>query len=113
MFGPGPSVLQEALAVGRHPLDRSTIAGLAELSALSILHVVTERRRSLHAERFELALVRDLTGKIALTGDETAPVVAVTVGDALDEIDLGLLATLDDAVIDIVIRLVDEPLRVI
>ena len=26
VFGPGPAVLQEALAVGRHPLDRSTVS---------------------------------------------------------------------------------------
>ena len=74
---------------------------------------MTERRRSLHAERFELTLVRDLAGQIALAGDETTSVVAIAVGDAFDKIDLGLLATLDDAVIDVVIRLVDEPLRVI
>ena len=55
--------------------------------------------------------MRDLPGEITLAGDEAAPVV--TVGDALDEIDLGLLATLDDAVIDVVIRLVDEPTRMI
>ena len=45
-------------------------------------------------------------GQIALAGDQAAPAV---VAEALDEVDLGLLAGLDGTVVDVVERLVDEP----
>src|SRR5690606_12153104 len=45
----GPAVLQQPLAVGRHALDRTTVARLAELATFPVLHVVPEGRGALEA----------------------------------------------------------------
>ena len=103
-----PAVLEEVLAVGRHPFDGSPVARLPELAALPVLHVVDERGGPLHAECFELALVLHLPRQVALAGEDAgAAVVAV----ALDEVDLGFLARLDDAEVVFVVVLGDEPRR--
>jgi hypothetical protein len=109
VFGPGPAILQQLLAVGRHPLDGTAVTRLAELAPLPILHVVAERRRALHTERLELALLGDVAGKVALAGDQAR---ATVVADAFDEVDLCLLAALDDTVIGVGVRLGDEPVGV-
>ena len=67
------------------------------------------RRRLLHAHRLELALLGDVSWQVPLAGDEAR---AAIITDAFDEIDLGLLSTLDDAVVDVGVGLGDEPGRV-
>ena len=47
-----------------------------------------------------------MAGQVTLAGDEAGTAI---VADAFDEVDLGLLPALDDAVVDVVVRLVDDP----
>ena len=110
VFVTRPAILQEVLAVGRHAFDGASIARLAELATLAVLDVVAEGRRTLHAHRLQLSLRRHLSGQVALAGDQTAPTV---VAESFDQVDLGLLAGLDRAVVDFVERLVDEPRRLV
>ncbi len=87
-FVAGPTVLEQFLPVGRHRLDRSPIARLAELSSLSILHVVAEGRGTLYTHRLELPLGRDGARQVALLGEEHASAI---VTGPLHDVDLGFL----------------------
>jgi hypothetical protein len=103
-----PLLFHQLLAVVGHGLDRPTVAAaLSVVAAVAIHDVVAERRRSLEAERLQLALL-DRTRPVPLAGEEVR--AGAVVRAALDESDLAFFSSGDHTEIDVVEVFGDDPI---
>src|SRR6266545_6551674 len=105
---PVPALVEQRLAVPGHGRDRPDIAAApGEAPALAVHVVVAEGWGPVEAELLQLALVGDGAGPVALERQKAGPTVD---RGALDDGDLGLLAGLEDAEIDVGVVVEDDPI---